>query len=239
MLDKILKINVNVRLFCLLIIIFASMFIIPNVPDEFTLIFILLPLGAVGFHIYTVSEGVKKSSNEIIDFNNNFIKNSGIVYDDYTFSDDGVSGIAISEKENKLYIFKRTELNKDYQIVKFNFNQVVESGIVEDGQTLTKTSKSGLVGGSLLGGAIAGGFGAVVGAMSANNTSTEQVKRLSLSIVVDNLMNPVHDIVFLVNTQQPYSKDNPLYKTAFDKCNLWHKRVSVIIKRNEKLNESV
>ncbi len=237
MLNKILKINVNTRVFFLLLIMINSLFLAVNVSEEFSIFFILIVLGAPIFHIYTVSVGDKQFYSNIIDFNNNFLKNSGISYDDYAFSDDGVGGIAINEKDNKIFILKRTKINEDYHIDEYKFNQIVESGIAEDGQTLTKTSKGGLIGRSLLGGVIGGGFGAIVGGMAANNTSTEQGKKLALYIVVDNIMNPVHDIVFLVNTLQPYSKDNPIYQTAFEKCNLWHKRMSVIIKGNEQLEK--
>ncbi len=61
--------------------------------------------------------------------------------------------IAIDEKERKVALVQ----DGDCQI--FNYRDVLESKIVEDGQEITTTSRSSQIGGALVGSILAGGRG--------------------------------------------------------------------------------
>lgn len=132
--------------------------------------------------------------------------------------------ISIDEKSNKLAI---SDLNNNYT---FNFSDIIESEIIEDDSTITKTSRTSQIGGALVGGALAGGVGAVVGGLSGSKTSEKAVNKITLKIVVNNLQTPNFYIDFL-NSANPLNNSDSRLIEARDKANHWHSLLSVIIKR--------
>ncbi|KAA9007393.1 hypothetical protein F4V43_02580 [Paenibacillus spiritus] len=120
---------------------------------------------------------------------------------------------------------------KDYAF-RYNFSDLVESEILQDNTSITKTSRGSQVGGALVGGVLAGGLGAVIGGLSGTQTSNTIIKSLSLRIIVDDLNKPVHIINFLQNNNQ--KSNYPCVKEAIDNIQHWHSIMSVIINRNEK-----
>ncbi|QJI52489.1 hypothetical protein [Psychrobacillus phage Perkons] len=179
------------------------------------------------------SKNKKLEYKELISIQSDYIdkiKSIGIKYDDIAFDENHLNGIMINEKDNIICIFKRHKSGEDFIYKVINFKDILESGIVSDGQTITKTSTSSMIGRSLLG-SVFGITGAVVGGLSANKSSNEQVKNMKLSIVLDDLSHPIRDIVFL-QSDKYLGTDNHSVKLANLKCEKWHKRISVIINRN-------
>ena len=94
------------------------------------------------------------------------------------------------------------------------------------------------LGGALVGGALAGGVGAIVGGLSANKTGSETVQQLSLLLVVDDIVTPVYEINFVHAYTPPLPKSSHIYQEARSKATKWHKTISVILSKN-KSNSSV
>lgn len=79
-----------------------------------------------------------------------------------------------------------------------------------------------------------GGVGAVVGALTSKKVNKKHVDKLVLQIVVNDLNNPVYQVNFLRNSM---SKESKSYQEIFNKANHWYKLLSVIIKRNDELDQ--
>lgn len=62
----------------------------------------------------------------------------------------------------------------------------------------------------------------------------KHVDKLVLQIVVNDLNNPVYQVNFLRNSM---SKESKSYQEIFNKANHWYKLLSVIIKRNDELDQ--
>lgn len=148
-------------------------------------------------------------------------------------SPSGNAVIAIDENSMKICI-----INSWGQDV-YNYRDILESEIVEDGNTITKTSRSSQIGGALIGGVLTGGVGAIIGGLSGKKTSTEQVKRIDLKIVVNDTKKPVR-IFNLMDCQfelggahhkNGMPKDDVIYKRAYQRATRWHSLISVLIKQ--------
>jgi hypothetical protein len=165
------------------------------------------------------------------------IKND-FVCDSSYLSDDFLSAIAISESKQKVAIFKRSNVNDDLKMKLLNFNDIVECGIKEDGTTVTHTSKGSAVGNAFIGSILAGGVGAILGAMVTDNVSSSKIHKSTLTIVVDDLSEPIHEIHFL-NSNMSIDRDSEMYQNIYYEMNKWHKKISIILKRTELKTRSV
>src|SRR5690606_13701944 len=76
-------------------------------------------------------------------------------------------GISIDVNSHQICLIR----HKDF-IVK-PFSSILETEIIIDGSTITKTSRGGLVLGTAVGGVLGGGVGALIGGLSASTTSKE------------------------------------------------------------------
>jgi hypothetical protein len=188
--------------------------------------------------ISTNIEYDKKLRNNFDDLVKDTLLKNNFIYDEFYIGDDKLSAIAINEKDERLAIVHRKSIKDSFVFSPIKFSKIIESSIVENGETILQVSKGSLVGGALIGGAIAGNIGAAIGGLSANKTLNDKVKRISLMITVNNLSNPVYEINFM-NTINPIDKENPLYKTKYSAIYKWHKMISVILKRNELNSNSI
>ncbi|MEC1697762.1 hypothetical protein [Schinkia azotoformans] len=232
--SRLLEMKKELRIGLFLALFFINVLLMFVFGDSIWYLFFILAFVFLGLLIYTNIQYDKKLANVLANnLEETLIKNN-FEADDSKVSDDFLTGIAINHFDNKFAILKRNTRNEEFTFRTFDFKDIVESSIKENGNTVTRTSKGAIVGGAVL----AGGIGAVVGGLAGNKTSNEQVKKLTLSIVVDDLIDPVYDINF-INAELPISKNNPLYENIYTDLNKWHKRISVILKRNETDSKTV
>lgn len=196
------------------------------------LIIVLLGLICIVGLIYYNHLSKKETINKIKTDFNKCLKEYDIPLNDSFLGDDGISGISVLESQNRIAIIKRTNLNESFSPKFIDFNKIIESSIKEDGETVTKTNRGSQVAGTLVGGALAGGVGAVVGGLGAKQTATESVRKITLEIVIDDLRSPIYEIVFFISPT-PLSKSESIYKQVYSNANKWHKMISIILKRNE------
>lgn len=233
MLDYLINMNRHLRIFLLF-----SAFMIFGFSMAFVgnlwFIFLIISFCFLGLLIYTNSEYTKRYSLIMGKSLDESLISLDFNADDSYLSDDYLTGIAICEAENKIAVLKRNNVNEGFELDSFSFDQIVEVGIKEDGETITKTSKGLAVGGALL----AGVGGAIAGGALGNKNSTEQILKATLSIVVDDLNNPVHEIHFL-NSKMLVNKNSDLYQNIYSEMNKWNKRISIVMKRNELNTQSI
>lgn len=148
------------------------------------------------------------------------------------FSSVNNSYFAMDENNKKLCIIS---VNRMSNVPKVNprvidYKDVLEAEIIEDGISVTKTSRGSQIGRTLLGGVVAGGLGAVIGGLSAKTITTNEVSKIQLQIVINDTKIPIKKITFL-NSEKPIKKDTQEYRTAIQKANHWHKLMTIVIKQ--------
>lgn len=142
-------------------------------------------------------------------------------------SEDKKYVIAVDENTKKVCF-----IDSNYGIGKklYSYKGLIKSEIIEDGESVTTTSRSSQLGGAILGGMIAGGAGAVVGALSGSQSTKSQVKSITLQITTNDTRSPVQNIKFLY-LEEAILKNSVRYQHAFREANHWHGLISVLIKR--------
>jgi hypothetical protein len=148
-------------------------------------------------------------------------------------SDDFLSGIAMNKEERKIVILRKFDVKDEFVPHFYNFTDILECSIVEDGETVSKTTNGSLIGRTIAGGILFGGIGAVVGGVSSQRVSSEKIYKASLSVVIDDIDYPIHEIHFL-NSKMLIDRNSESYTRIYNDLNKWHKTLSVIIKRNER-----
>jgi hypothetical protein len=165
------------------------------------------------------------------------IKND-FVCDSSYLSDDFLSAIAISESKEKVAIFKRSNVSEELIMRLLNFKDIMECAIKEDGSTVTHSSKGSTVGNAFIGSVIAGGVGALIGAMVTDKETNNKIHKSTLTLVVDDLNEPIHEIHFL-NSNMSIERDSEMYQNIYYEMNKWHKKISIILKRTELKSRSM
>lgn len=154
------------------------------------------------------------------------------------------SGAILSEEEEKLYIFYSTgdvDDERSYRSFACDLEDIIESEVVMDSHTITKTARGSQIGGAAVGGILLGGIGAIIGGLSGNKGSFDQVKEMDIKLTVNNLEKPVHKINFLDGKDKNYKKmkngfdkDSPEYKGALKNIEKWQGMFDVILNQQNK-----
>lgn len=157
------------------------------------------------------------------------------VSSNYIMSDaKGRYGLVVDEQRKEIVFISGS---KDYPMkTAISYRDILSSEIVEDGQTVTKTSRTSQLGGALLGGLTFGIAGAVVGGLSGSKTSAEKVSKIELVVTVNSVRDPLRRIT-LLDAGIGLSKSHHLYKQAIDEANMWHGRINVVIKQADQEDE--
>jgi hypothetical protein len=169
-------------------------------------------------------------------------------------SSDYSSIIAFDDTNNKICLLENTnphpteridntifvtlkEENFDYNISIFDCKDFLQSEVIVDGESVTKTSRGSQIGGAIIGGILTGGVGAIIGGLSGKKNTTDTISKIHLQITVNDTTKPVRTIMY-IDEKKSLKKDNPKYKEAHEKAIHWHNLISVLIKRaddNDKL----
>lgn len=132
------------------------------------------------------------------------------------------------DDENKKFLLPKT-LFKKTKI--YNYSEILGYEILENGDSITK----GGLGSAIVGGALFGGFGAVVGGVTGSKTTKTLIKNLRVKIILDNSINPVEYIdIIMSDTQRDGFKYKMLRKYADDIAGI----LDGIMSKNAKINNN-
>lgn len=90
-----------------------------------------------------------------------------------------------------------------------NLTDLISSAVVEDGNSLTQTSRSSQAVGAIVGGALLGGAGTIIGGLSGSKKNINTVSNLQLAVIINDIEQPRFTLTF-INKEIP--KNNSLYK---------------------------
>lgn len=149
----------------------------------------------------------------------------------YTFSKqvvgvDGKTGIAIDESRRTICLIDNQAGHMDARVV--DFRGIISSEIVVDSTVITRTSRSSQIGGAIVGGALFGVPGAIIGGLSGSTHSSNMVSRIDLNITVNDTSKPLYRVAFLTS---PTPNSGFIYRNALDQAQHWHALITVLIKR--------
>lgn len=130
----------------------------------------------------------------------------------------GEASIAIDNKGKKICIIE------DYKPKIYSFSDLIKSELVIDGQTVSSNS----IGRAVVGGVLAGGVGAIVGATSAKNK--EKISSIKLRLTFNDLDNPVCKISFL---EVESKKGGFMYNLAIAEGEKWEGMMSIVIDQSK------
>lgn len=116
----------------------------------------------------------------------------------------------------------------DYKERLMGFKNVLETRIVENGATVTKTSRTSQIGGAALGGLLAGNVGAMIGGLSGKKTSENEVSNLELIIIVNSFNDPIIKIPFF-DVRSSVKKTDKVYRTALNDIQKWNAILGTLI----------
>lgn len=204
-------------------------------------------IGAILIIALANPEFTLKNKKETAKYSNkqnlaNLMNNSeaeGIRFMSHNYS----GGAILSEEEEKLYIFYSTggmDDERSYGSFACDLGDIIESEVVVDSHTITKTARGSQIGGAAVGGVLLGGVGAIIGGLSGGTGSFEQVKEMDIKLTVNNLDNPVHRINFLDGKDKNYKKmkngfdrESPEYKGALKNIEKWQGMFDVILNQKK------
>lgn len=202
------------------------------------IIILLIVFPIVG--IILVNSHIEKT-NEInkgdMDVYLNLIKDPEHIFIDKEYR----SAVALDEKNKRILHIKTDSMSgstRTYKKEWINFDDIIESEVVIDDETVTKTARGSQIGGAVVGGVLLGGVGAIVGGLSGKTKSKDEVKNIDMKITVNNMKNPVHRINFLHNfetmsdrpSKNGHKKDSEEYKNAIAEVEKWQGIMEVVLK---------
>lgn len=134
----------------------------------------------------------------------------------------------IHDMENEcIWYFARA--NNGLKHKQLKYSDIFQVEYKQDDQIITSTSRSSQLGGALVGGALAGGVGAVIGGLGGKQKQSSQVKQIFLTLLIDDLETPSLDIEFAF-FHPPRDASQVNDKEAKD----WYNLFRVIIKKVER-----
>ena len=181
----------------------------------------LLALSAFGFVRISINKQNKEGIREKIQ-NDNFKPDEVLVK-----VPNGGSipvGAALDRTNNKLCLI----IGESYRYL--DGQDLIESEVLIDGKTVTKTSRASQFAGAAIGGVLFGGIGAAVGALSGKTTTGIEAKGVKLQLTINDLEAPFHIIDFIEMTAGGSTSPS----VAVQEAEQWHTLFSTIIKINEK-----
>ena len=157
---------------------------------------------------------------------------------------DDLSTIAVDTKKQNVAFLLPIPLDDSQfgeyfcKLILVDYSKILSVELFENTQSIYSTSRGGQVVGALVGGALLGGVGAVIGGLSSNKIKNQKVSRVELHIVLDDISCPLIKFPLLGDGD---SFGNPEYETssifyidAMKEADLWLSRLKVMMKAPKK-----
>lgn len=148
----------------------------------------------------------------------------------------GKEPCVIIDNTNKKVMFL-SDVDETYNKKIISFKDIISVEIVENGTTIFSKSTTRTIGGALVGNALMGGAGAVVGGLSGNSKQKGKVKNISVKILVRDVNNPTITIVILKEREMDTTSND--YQSLRKFADEIKDVISVIIDVEDKSEKSI
>ncbi len=137
--------------------------------------------------------------------------------------DRELENICLIELNN---IPKGLEDNSEKTFKYLKADDILQVELFEGGNSVTSSSRS--IGGAVVGGALFGGVGAIVGGLGSSTKSSETVNKIEIRLVVNDKTNPIYDIDFL-SGEIDKNKLSFIYESISKQARTWYGYFEVMI----------
>jgi hypothetical protein len=146
---------------------------------------------------------------------------------------DGATALAIDDASQQICVMTKRRGRPAFRVV--SYKEVLSAEIIEDGNTVMRSSRSSQVGGAVVGGLLTLPLGlpiigALVGGLTGKKVSDDIVNRLDLVLLLNDINAPRFTVNFL---NQKSKKSSKIYKAAIQAARHWHSVCGAVVKRGE------
>lgn len=182
-------------------------------------------------------EELKKSFDAQFYYNSDFSPSQILIIS----SNRNEGGIAIDDKKQIIRIVNIQPSLWKYDTRTFRYQDLLSVEIYENGESITKTSRSSQLIGGVVGGLALGGVGAIIGGLSGQKISSDTVKMIQLRLIINDKTAPICDFSFIPKAQGnlEIKKGSKEYEDAMNKARHWFALMEIIIKQNESNDENI
>lgn len=132
----------------------------------------------------------------------------------------------LDEKHKQWAIPEATITGKVKSLKIFDYSEIIDFELIEDGTSITK----GGIGRALVGGAIFGGVGAIVGGTTGKKKTKTTCSKLQIKITLNNMENPIEYINFI---QGEIKTDGVIYRTFYNYAQQVLSALQIICNKNQ------
>jgi hypothetical protein len=214
------------------------------------LIFILLAIAGVYYFGFTIKgrkyfsklvQRFQKEMKQYVQDYERFYRSKDKVFNDTekfiasqtVFSVNNKTAIAIDSRSNKICLLSNPSGifpcdTRRIQKLIVSYKDILEVSFYEDGNSITKTSRTSQVAGAVVGNVLLGGAGLVIGALTGSKKTSNTIQSLEIRITVNNMQFPFWAFSFLRTETQ---KNNVNYKISTEEANKLLSLLKVIMNK--------
>jgi hypothetical protein len=195
------------------------------------------PAGKVFANYY--NENAQKSVKQLFEDYDKFYRTKENIFVDIEnfmpnqviFSVNNKTGIAVDQRSKKICLLSNPigifpcDTRRTQRLI-VPYQDILETALYEDGNSITKTSRTSQVAGAIVGNALIGGTGLIVGALTGSKKTSNTVQSLEIRITVNNNEFPFWAFAFL---NSEISKNKAAYTKALEEANKFLSLVKVPI----------
>ncbi len=145
-----------------------------------------------------------------------------------TVSEDLLNSLLIDENNNTFYVAKREYIDESFIYKAYDFSKLLEVAILENGKVKYLFPKDGTIGGNVSDSVRHLKDEEDIESEDKEETNLEEIKKLKLKIVVDDISNHSIEYTFL-EKEDAIDKDSDEYKDLYKECTNWSQMISLII----------
>lgn len=159
--------------------------------NNMAVFFFIAIIAVILFIVIVGSYGNEKQREQEDEFEKQ-IKESGAIISQHVKCYNGF--ISIDEDNKKIYLAITAITGKKFK--GYSFSDILGCEVVLDDNSVYKKSTLRTVGGALVGSALLGGAGAIIGGLSGASQKKSNIKKAELKITVKDISNPNYKFEF-------------------------------------------